>query len=107
MNAAPLNLTRPDVPAELAALVTKSMSKDPKDRFQTPIELARALAPFFKNRQATGEKAGVGSSDWPGPSTPLERAQAAARGLRTRGADRVDQIRSLVEADRDRRACRR
>ncbi len=50
MNAVPLNLARPDVPAELAALVAKAMAKDRNQRFQTPIELARALAPFFKSR---------------------------------------------------------
>jgi serine/threonine protein kinase len=49
MNAAPLHLTRPDVPAELAALVAKAMAKDRNQRFQTPAELARELAPFFKS----------------------------------------------------------
>ena len=44
----PLNLIRPEVPAELAALVGKMMAKDPKRRFQTPTEVAEALKPFFK-----------------------------------------------------------
>jgi len=47
-DAAPLNLVRPEVPAELAALVAKMMAKDPERRFQTPAEVAEALAPFFK-----------------------------------------------------------
>ena len=47
-NAALLNLVRPEVPAELAALVAKMMAKDPARRFQTPGEVAQALTPFFK-----------------------------------------------------------
>jgi serine/threonine protein kinase len=47
-DADPLNLVRPEVPAELAALVAKMMAKDPARRFQTPGEVAQALTPFFK-----------------------------------------------------------
>ncbi|MHC5539377.1 protein kinase domain-containing protein, partial [Singulisphaera rosea] len=43
----PLNLLRPEVPSELAALVSKMMTKDPTRRFQTPAEL-HALTSFFK-----------------------------------------------------------
>jgi formylglycine-generating enzyme required for sulfatase activity/serine/threonine protein kinase len=43
-----LNLVRPEVPSELAALVAKMMAKDPARRFQTPAEVAQALAPYFK-----------------------------------------------------------
>jgi serine/threonine protein kinase len=46
--ADPLNLVRPEIPAELAALVAKMMAKDPVRRFQTPGEVAEALTPFFK-----------------------------------------------------------
>ena len=48
MDAGPLNLVRPEVPAELAALVAKMMAKEPARRFQTPSEVAQALMPFFK-----------------------------------------------------------
>ncbi|HVC99256.1 MAG TPA: protein kinase, partial [Pirellulales bacterium] len=48
----PLNLVRPDVPVELAAVVTKMMAKVPAKRYQTPAEVARALAPFFKPGQS-------------------------------------------------------
>ncbi len=51
-NAAPLNLVRPEVPAELAALVAKMMAKDPARRFQTPGGVAQALMPFFKKADA-------------------------------------------------------
>ena len=48
MDAGPLNLSRPEVPAELAAVVAKMMAKEPGRRFQTPGEVAQALTPFFK-----------------------------------------------------------
>jgi len=47
--AAPLlDELRSDVPAELAAIVDQMMSKDPARRFQRPIEVAQALAPYFR-----------------------------------------------------------
>jgi serine/threonine protein kinase len=48
MEAGPLNLVRPEVSVELAAVVAKMMAKEPGRRFQTPGEVARALAPFSK-----------------------------------------------------------
>jgi serine/threonine protein kinase len=39
----PLEKVRPDVPAELTAIVRRLMAKDPADRYQTPAELAREL----------------------------------------------------------------
>lgn len=44
----PLTMKRPDVPVELAALVSRMMAKDPAERYQTPEEVARALVPFAK-----------------------------------------------------------
>jgi serine/threonine protein kinase len=63
-----LNLVRPEVPAELAALVAKMMAKDPARRFQTPGEVAQALAQFFKQGNASfqspkAEVSRVGTSD--------------------------------------------
>ena len=55
MDAQPLNLVRPEVPAELAALVAKMMAKDLNRRFQTPVEVAEALKPFFKKAGATAK----------------------------------------------------
>ena len=52
MDARPLNLVRPEVSVELAALVAKMMAKEPERRFQTPKELAQALAPFFKKGES-------------------------------------------------------
>ncbi len=48
----PLNFIRPEVPAELAALVAKMMAKAPARRFQDPGEVANALTPFFKKGNA-------------------------------------------------------
>ncbi len=41
-----VELLRPDVPAEVGALVRKLLAKAPAERFQTPAELAAALEPF-------------------------------------------------------------
>ena len=46
--ALPLNLARPEIPVELAALVAKMMAKEPDRRFQEPKEVAQALKLFFK-----------------------------------------------------------
>jgi hypothetical protein len=48
MEAKPLNRIRPDVPAGLAAVVRKMMAKDPAERYQTPMAVVHALAPFVK-----------------------------------------------------------
>jgi serine/threonine protein kinase len=56
-DADPLNLVRPEVPFELAALVGKMMAKDPSRRFQTPGEVAEGLKPFF--RKGAGGFVGV------------------------------------------------
>ncbi len=57
MEARPLNLVRPEVPWELAAVVSKMMAKEPARRYQSPSEVAQALKPFFK----AGETGPVGS----------------------------------------------
>ncbi len=42
----PLAQLRPDVPAELATVLDRMMAKKPSERYQTPAEVVRALAPF-------------------------------------------------------------
>jgi serine/threonine protein kinase len=44
--ATPLHKRRPEVPSELAAVVARMMAKEPGRRFQSPVAVARALAPF-------------------------------------------------------------
>ena len=86
-NADPLNLVRPEVPAELAALVAKMMAKDPARRFQTPGEVAEALMPFFKKGNAAfkspkPEVSRAGQTNVARPATasggPVVRAQSAS-----------------------------
>jgi serine/threonine protein kinase len=84
-----LNLVRPEVPAELAALVAKMMAKDPARRFQTPGAVAQALAPFFKTGSAAFKspkadvsQAGLTSAARPTAgevSTPTEPATEAGK----------------------------
>jgi serine/threonine protein kinase len=75
-----LNLVRPQVPANLAALVAKMMAKEPARRFQTPIEVAQALEPFFRRRPASASrrndpaKTSFWVSPMPSDMTPPELA---------------------------------
>jgi serine/threonine protein kinase/formylglycine-generating enzyme required for sulfatase activity len=54
--ATPLNLLRPEVPVELAAVAAKMMAKEPARRFQTPAQVAQALVPFFKTTGSTAQR---------------------------------------------------
>jgi serine/threonine protein kinase len=74
IDARPLNLVRPEVPVELAAVVGKMMAKETHRRYQTPEEVVESLKPFCK-----GGRAGSGSSDGerPRPRSP-ETVEAAA-----------------------------
>jgi hypothetical protein len=107
-DAQPLNLARPEVPAELAALVAKMMAKDPAHRFQTPGEVARALKPFFKPGEAiagSGERAvptaghtvAQGSAGAP-PRTGARRTPApAAEPARTAGKTKPGLAPDLID----------
>jgi serine/threonine protein kinase len=54
--AMPLDHVRTDVPAALAQLVARMMAKAPEHRLQTPLDVSKALAPFFQ-KQAIGRDA--------------------------------------------------
>ncbi len=45
-NPKPIRDARPNVPADVAAVLTKMMAKKPENRYQTPTELSEALLPF-------------------------------------------------------------
>ncbi|MCY2964975.1 MAG: protein kinase [Planctomycetota bacterium] len=59
---------RPDIPPEIDAIVARMMARNPADRYQTPLELARALVPFaLSTGQVAGDCTGSdsgSSSDW-------------------------------------------
>jgi WD40 repeat protein/serine/threonine protein kinase len=76
-----LNLVRPEVPAELAVLVAKMMAKEPRRRFQAPMEVAEALAPFLAKQTAAAHQP-------PGSDISLAVASAAdhASAESTQGA---------------------
>jgi serine/threonine protein kinase len=75
-DAMPLNLVRPEVPTELAALVAKMMAKEPGRRFQAPREVAQVLKPFFQ----AGNTASVGGKP---------EVSQASRTVVDRGASRA------------------
>ena len=88
-DADPLNLVRPEVPAELAALVAKMMAKDPARRFQTPGEVAQALTPFFKkgNLAFNGPRTDV-SRDGQTAASQTETGPVSISGERATDAER-------------------
>jgi tRNA A-37 threonylcarbamoyl transferase component Bud32 len=59
---------RPDVPAELAAVLRRLLNKRPEDRFATPAEVATALEPFVGGARLTEWFESVGAA--PGPRSP-------------------------------------
>jgi uncharacterized protein (TIGR03067 family) len=81
----PLTALRKDVPAALARVVEKMMAKDPARRYQTPTEVAEALAPFITDR---------GRPRWPAPR-PWDAREMLAPYLR-RAAARLRRRSTLV-----------
>ncbi|HEV3448688.1 MAG TPA: protein kinase, partial [Gemmataceae bacterium] len=65
----PLADFRADVPRELAAVLARMMAKNPAERYQTPIEVVRALAVFVKPAAAPGKEAP--------PDVPVSAADSA------------------------------
>jgi eukaryotic-like serine/threonine-protein kinase len=49
---------RPDLPAGLAALLSKMLARRPEDRYQTPAEVVNALTPFARGGSVRG---GIGA----------------------------------------------
>jgi serine/threonine protein kinase len=77
--ATPLDEVRPEVPAGLAAVVAKMMAKGPAERYQTPGEVAQALAPFCK--AAPKAKDAPQRDTTSGETFPLPKGPVAAAGL--------------------------
>jgi serine/threonine protein kinase len=84
MAAKPLNLVRPEVPEELAAVVRKMMAKDPAQRYQTPLALVQALAAFVEEARDEGRGASVKGRNAvgsrPSPLTPCPSPLAPVAG---------------------------
>jgi serine/threonine protein kinase len=77
--ARPLDLVRPEVPSDVAALVARTMARDPAGRFGTPAEVAVALTPFFRKAEATRATTGPGTAPAPAPAAvpPIEPTHLA------------------------------
>jgi eukaryotic-like serine/threonine-protein kinase len=43
---------------KISAVIAKMMAKKPAERYQTPVELIKALSPWLKNREPVGEQEG-------------------------------------------------
>src|SRR5262249_42715682 len=55
----PVERLRPEVPEAVAAVVRKLMAKHPRDRYQTPAQLATALATLSQNLPPESRTASV------------------------------------------------
>jgi serine/threonine protein kinase len=89
MDATPLNVLRPDVPLELAAVIAKMMAKDPDRRYQTPIEVAKALKPFYVTVEGRSVEAKPERSQ-------TSQAPPAQRLRQNSGKNLTDQERALI-----------
>jgi serine/threonine-protein kinase len=81
----PLRAQRPDIPAELEALVLRCLEKDPSNRLPSAAELGRALHPFAGFGPAEGTASGASYSQPAGrpEARPRRAATLAAVGLST------------------------
>jgi serine/threonine protein kinase len=70
----PVQERRPDVPADLSALISRMMAKNPWERFQSPAEVAEALVPWAQTPIP------------PPPAVEMPGLSPAAQRLGTSGA---------------------
>jgi serine/threonine protein kinase/CHAT domain-containing protein/tetratricopeptide (TPR) repeat protein len=74
--------TNPDVPSNLEAVVERMLSKHPADRFDTPAEVAAALAPHASGSnlaQLTADVSGDASPKAPSSPTPANAGSRIRR----------------------------
>jgi serine/threonine protein kinase len=112
----PLGAIRPDLPAELTAVVDRCLQRDPNKRFSNVLELAQALAPFARPSRlvvterirrrlehvtidVAPERAMFDDSDVALSRT--EVAGIAARPILESGTNEREHDESEVEVDRD------
>jgi uncharacterized protein (TIGR03067 family) len=65
----PIETLNVEVPLELADVIRRMMAKTPADRFQTPAEVANALADFVDRHRTDGGGRGRGPGDGPSAAT--------------------------------------
>jgi Tfp pilus assembly protein PilF/tRNA A-37 threonylcarbamoyl transferase component Bud32 len=82
--ARPLPELRPDLPAELWAVVAKMLAKKPEQRYQQPVEVAQALVPFIKAglKPAAGGAPATSKAVPAGTGTRLSGGTSKLQGLR-------------------------
>ena len=112
--AKPLNLVRPEVPEELAAVVGKMMAKEPDKRYQKPVEVVQALMSFVKQgatgpspgaspslshgKEITETRSGKDTEVSPEEAPVLEEAEAAIPATAEEAAEWVDPFADLGPA---------
>jgi serine/threonine protein kinase len=74
----PVEKGRPDLPPGVVAIVRKMMAKEREQRFQTPGQVADALAPFAKSRAAAWETSNGSPAGRAGEVTDVIRMQHPA-----------------------------
>ena len=97
----PIREVRPEVPEGVAAVLEKMIAKEPAQRYQTPAEVAEALAPWTQTPidppsdkdipqiTAAARRAGVSEANYTTPRTPSPRTptprpvKPASGGLRS------------------------
>jgi hypothetical protein len=93
----PLHEVRPDVSAELSAVVGRMLAKDPAQRYQKPIEVAQTLLPFIKvgTKPDVAVPPGVASAGTGtrigGDTSRIKELGAAASKLPAKGAPAGDE----------------
>jgi serine/threonine protein kinase/WD40 repeat protein len=80
----PIQEFRSEVPADLMAIIDRLMAKNPKDRYQTPIELARVLTSFAQASESA-EEYRVPADDKPTPQPFSQTAATKSSGARPVG----------------------
>src|SRR6266851_1264469 len=82
----PILELQPDVPREVEQIINKLMAKVPEGRFQTPQEVAEALAPFAGSESALTALRVSSTGSQPKPLPPTEKPGAAPPGSPPRQA---------------------
>jgi response regulator RpfG family c-di-GMP phosphodiesterase/predicted Ser/Thr protein kinase len=90
----PLHQLRSEVPLELEAVVCQMMAQDPGDRYQTPLAVMTALAPFVKNSESHPPVAKRSDITTETPSKQHSKEKAVAALLH-----QLDQSQRLRDAD--------